>query len=151
MIQRIQSLYLFLAAVALGLIFFFPLANLSNSQDIIIFNVTGFSKFSILEKIPTWPLMVITLLSLLITIIVIGLFKKRPLQIKLIRIALMLNLGFIALTYFVYGDHLANQIKMQVNYDMGSVFPLVALIFHVLAMYAINKDERLIKSIDRIR
>ena len=151
MIQRIQSLYLFLAAVALGLIFFFPLANLSNSQDIIIFNVTGFSKFSILEKIPTWPLMVITLLSLLITIIVIGLFKKRPLQIKLIRIALMLNLGFIALTYFVYGDHLASQIKMQVNYDMGSVFPLVALIFHVLAMYAINKDERLIKSIDRIR
>jgi hypothetical protein len=151
MIQRIQSLYLFLAAVALGLIFFFPLANLSNSQDIIIFNVTGFSKFSILEKIPTWPLMVITLLSLLITIIVIGLFKKRPLQIRLIRIALMLNLGFIALTYFVYGDHLANQIKMQVNYDMGSVFPLVALIFHVLAMYAINKDERLIKSIDRIR
>ena len=151
MIQRIQSLYLFLAAVALGLVFFFPLANLSNSQDIIIFNVTGFSKFSILEKIPTWPLMVITLLSLLITIIVIGLFKKRPLQIKLIRIALMLNLGFIALTYFVYGDHLANQIKMQVNYDMGSVFPLVALIFHVLAMYAINKDERLIKSIDRIR
>jgi len=151
MIQRIQSLYLFLAAVALGLIFFFPLANLSNSQDIIIFNVTGFSKFSILEKIPTWPLMVITLLSLLITIIVIGLFKKRPLQIKLIRIALMLNLGFIALTYFVYGDHLANQIKMQINYEMGSIFPLVALIFHVLAMYAINKDERLIKSIDRIR
>jgi hypothetical protein len=151
MIQRIQSLYLFLAAVALGLIFFFPLANLSNSQDIIIFNVTGFSKFSILEKIPTWPIMVINLLSLLITIIVIGLFKKRPLQIKLIRIALMLNLGFIALTYFVYGDHLANQIKMQINYDMGSIFPLVALIFHVLAMYATNKDERLIKSIDRIR
>jgi hypothetical protein len=151
MIQRIQSLYLFLAAVALGLIFIFPLANLSNSQDLIIFNVTGFSKFSILEKIPTWPLMVINLLSLLITIIVIGLFKKRPLQIRLIRIALMLNLGFIALTYFVYSDHLANQIKMQINYDIGSVFPLVALIFHVLAMYAINKDERLIKSIDRIR
>lgn len=151
MIQRIQSLYLFLAAVALGLIFFFPLANLSNSQDLIIFNVTGFSKFSVLEQIPTWPIMVINLLSLLITIIVIGLFKKRPLQIKLIRIALMLNLGFLALTYFVYGDHLANQIKMQINYDMGSVFPLVALIFHVLAMYAINKDERLIKSIDHIR
>lgn len=151
MIQRIQSLYLFLAAVALGLIFFFPLANLSNSQDIIIFNVTGFSKFSILEKIPTWPLIVIDLLSLLITIIVIGLFKKRPLQIRLIRIALMLNLGFIALTYFVYGDHLANMIKMQINYSIGSVFPLIALIFHVLAMYSINKDERLIKSIDRIR
>ena len=50
MIQRIQSLYLFLAAVALGLIFFFPLANLSNSQDLIIFNVTGFSKFSVLGE-----------------------------------------------------------------------------------------------------
>ncbi len=151
MIQRIQSLYLFLAAVALGLIFIFPLANLSNSQDLIIFKVTGFSKFSILEKIPMWPILVINLLSLLLTIITIGLFKKRLMQIKLIRIALMLNLGFIALTYFVYGDHLAKLIKMQINYEIGSVLPLIALIFHVLAMYAINKDERLIKSIDRIR
>jgi hypothetical protein len=63
----------------------------------------------------------------------------------------MLNLGFIALVYFVYGDHLAKQIKMDINYELGAVFPLIALIFHVLAMYAINKDERLIKSIDRIR
>ena len=151
MIQRIQSLYLFLAAVALGLVFFFPLANLSNTQDLIIFNLSGFSRFSILEKIPTWPLLAINVISILLTVIVIGLFKKRQLQIRLTRIALMTNLGFIALVYFVYCDHLAKQIKMEINYDLGSVFPLIALIFHVLAMYAINKDERLIKSIDRIR
>ena len=53
--------------------------------------------------------------------------------------------------YFVYGDHLARQIKMEINYEVGSLLPIIALIFHVLAMYAINKDERLIKSIDRIR
>jgi hypothetical protein len=151
MIQRIQSLYLFLAAVAMGLIFFFPLANLSNTQDLIIFNLSGFSKFSILEHIPTWPLMLIVGVSIFLTLIVIGLYKKRPLQVRLTRIALMLNLGFIALTFFVYGDHLAKQIKMDINYEIGAVFPLIALIFHVLAMYAINKDERLIKSIDRIR
>lgn len=151
MIQRIQSLYLFLAAVALSLIFFFPLANLSNNQDVIIFNLCGFSRFSLLEHIPTWPLIAINAITLLLTLYVIGLFKKRLLQIRLTRIALMLNLGFIALLYFVYGDHLAKQIKMEVNYELGAVFPLIALIFHVLAIYAINKDERLIKSIDRIR
>ena len=151
MIQRIQSLYLFLAAVALSLIFFFPLANLSNNQDVIIFNLCGFSRFSILEHIPTWPLLALNSITLLLTITVIGLFKKRLLQIRLTRIALMLNLGFIALLYFVYGDHLAKQIKMGINYELGAVFPLIALVFHVLAMYAINKDERLIKSIDRIR
>jgi hypothetical protein len=151
MIQRIQSLYLFLAAVALSLIFFFPLANFSNSQDLIIFNLRGFSKFSVLEQTPTWPLMALNIITLLLTLTVIGLFKKRPLQIRITRIALMLNLGFIALMYFVYGDHLAKLIKMEINYEMGAVFPLVALVFHVLAIYAINKDERLIKSIDRIR
>lgn len=151
MIQRIQSLYLFLAAVALSLIFFFPLANFSNNQDVIIFNLCGFTRFSILEHTPTWPLIVLNVISLLLTLTLIGLYKKRLLQIRLTRIALMLNLGFIALTYFVYGDHLAKQIKMEINYDLGSVLPLIALVFHVLAMYAINKDERLIKSIDRIR
>lgn len=151
MIQRIQSLYLFLAAVALSLIFFFPLANLSNNQDVIIFNLCGFSRFSVLEHTTTWPLIAIMVISILLTLIVIGLFKKRLLQLRLTRIALMLNLSFIALMYFVYGDHLAKQIKMEINYELGSMLPLVALIFHVLAMYAINKDERLIKSIDRIR
>ena len=151
MIQRIQSLYLFLAAVALGLIFFFPLANLSNSQDLIIFNLNGFSRFSVLEQVTTWPLMFLNAVTILLTLCVIFLYKKRPLQIKLTRIALMVNLAFIALVYFVYGDHLAKQIKMDVNYEIGSVFPLVALIFHVLAIYAINKDDRMIKSIDRIR
>jgi len=151
MIQRIQSLYLFLAAVALSLIFFFPFANLSNNQDVIIFNLRGFSRFSILEQIPTWPLMALNTITLLLTITVIGFFKKRLLQIRLTRIALMLNIGFIALLYFVYGDPLAKQIKMEFNYELGAVFPLIALVFHVLAMYAINKDESLIKSIDRIR
>lgn len=151
MIQRIQSLYLFLAAVALSLIFFFPLANLSNNQDVIVFNISGFSRFSILEHTPTWPLMALNIISIILTLVVIGVFKKRLLQIRLTRIALMLNLGFIALMYFVYGDHLAKQIKMEINYELGSVLPLIALVFHVLAMYAINKDERIIKSIDRIR
>jgi len=151
MIQRIQSLYLFLAVVALSLVFFFPLANLSNNQDLIIFNITGFSRFSVLEQIITWPLIALNIITILLTLIVIGLYQKRLLQIRITRIALMLNLGFIALMYFVYGDHLAKMIKMDVNYEIGSVFPLIALVFHVLAIYAINKDERLIKSIDRIR
>lgn len=151
MIQRIQSVYLFLAVVALSLLFFFPLANFSNNQDIIIFSIQGFSRFSPLEQTPTWPLLVINVLSIALTTITIFLFKNRPLQIRLTRFALMLNLGFIALTYFVYGDHLAKQIKMPVNYELGSFLPVIALAFHVLAIYAINRDERLIKSIDRIR
>ncbi|MDP4240880.1 MAG: DUF4293 domain-containing protein [Bacteroidota bacterium] len=151
MIQRIQSLYLFLAAVALGLVFFFPLANLSNIQDLVIFKITGFSKFSVLENIPTWPLIIMNVVTLLLTLIIIGLYKKRPLQVRLTRIALMLNVIFIALMYFVYGDHLAKQIKMDINYEIGSLFPIISMIFQILAMYAINKDERLIKSVDRIR
>lgn len=151
MIQRIQSVYLFLAVVALSLLFFFPLANFSNNQDIIIFSLQGFSRFSPLEQMPTWPLLAVNVLSIVLTIVSIFLFKKRALQMRITRFALMLNLGFIALTYFVYGDHLAKQIKMPVNYELGSLLPVIAMIFHVLAIYAINKDERLIKSIDRIR
>jgi hypothetical protein len=151
MIQRIQSIYLFLAVVALSLLFYFPLANFSNNQDIIIFNLQGFSRFSPLEQIPTWPLLVINILSIALTAITIFLFKKRPLQIRLTRIALILNMGFIALTNFVYCDHLAKQLKMIVNYEFGFFLPVIALVFHVLAIYAINRDERLIKSIDRIR
>ncbi len=151
MIQRIQSIYLFLAVLALSLLYFFPLANFSNNQDIIIFNLSGFSRFSPLEQIPTWPLIIINVFTIILMAVAFFLFKKRPLQIRLIRIALMLNLGFIALTYLVYGDHLALKIKMPINYELGSILPLIALVFQILAMYAISRDERLIKSIDRIR
>jgi len=96
-------------------------------------------------------LIILNAITILLTLDVIREYKKRPLQLKLTRAALMLNLVFIALMYFVYCDHLAKMVKMDVNYEIGSIFPLIALVFQVLAMYAINKDERLIKSIDRIR
>ncbi len=94
MIQRIQTLYLFLAAVAIGMVFAFPLAELLvNNQNLFIFRYRGL--YEIIENkevlsVASFPLAILLAISLLITVITIFLFKKRNWQMRLSIINMLL-------------------------------------------------------------
>ena len=86
MIQRIQTIYLFLAAVISGgLIFIFNLWNTLKEQ---IFVLDLFSKEQVTFKVI--PLMFIT--SSILSILTIFLFKNRKLQFVIGRIIILINL-----------------------------------------------------------
>lgn len=135
MIQRIQTVYYLLAAgLSLGvptLGFYFNYAgeelSIKTSQTLFIANV----------------------ISAVLCIFAIVLFRNRKVQIALGRAALLLNIGVIA--YLIY--YLVNLPGALENAEKGIalITPFVCIVALYFANKAVIKDEKLVKSVDRIR
>jgi hypothetical protein len=135
MIQRIQTIWLLLAAAAS-----FATLKLSfysgNKDNNLFTELTGSSHFL---------LMVLSVAIGLLAAVTIFLFKNRKLQMRLTWLGILLQLVVLAV-YF-------QQIKtfVQGNYTLTSALSFIIPIFFILAWLGIRKDEKLIKSMDRLR
>lgn len=156
MIQRIQSLYLFLAFVAVMIMFFFPVASFYSDfytlrlyiyeiQDLTPDNEPLFSQFFIL------PLSILVILIGLLAVYTVMLFKNRLKQIRITKINIFLNALLIVGIFVIYPELINRQINADPEYKTGAYFPLVSMIFLILALRGIIKDERLVRSADRLR
>ena len=155
MIQRIQSVYLFLALVASFVIFFFPLASyLSDIEYIKLYIYTVQNKVPdaefIYNKFFNIPLIVIDVAVMALILTAIFNYKKRLLQVKMVNFGILLNIVLIVFMFF-YTDRISTSVSVTTSYETGSVFPLVCLVFLVLALRAIKRDEKLIRAADRLR
>ncbi len=143
MIQRIQSIYLLLASIVSGgLIFVFNLWNTIKEK---IFVVDLFSRETITLKIV--PLMFI--LSAILSIVTIFLFKNRKLQFVVGRIIILINLFLLGLLIYL-SLNLSGETNVSEK-GIGMFLPILAILLVVLANKAIKKDEDLVKSVDRLR
>ncbi|MDT0687492.1 DUF4293 domain-containing protein [Autumnicola psychrophila] len=136
MLQRIQTVYLFLAAiVSLGLIFVFYLWE----------NSVGETVYAEDELM----VFIMFLLSGSLSLVSIFMFRNRKLQFVLGRLNIILN--FFLLGVFVYW--LLNVPGEQdiSEKGIGMFLPIISIVFLVLANKAIKKDENLVKSVDRLR
>ncbi|ASZ10815.1 DUF4293 domain-containing protein [Chitinophaga pendula] len=146
MIQRIQSLYLLLAAGAGVATWFFNLwtAKLSDGST------SNFNAQS------SYLVFVLYMVIVLLAVISIFLFKNRKLQFRLTVLNVVLSIGAVVLQYFKVQDH-ANALGTQgkvitsATYLPAAFLPILILIFLFLAARGIYKDEKLIKSLDRLR
>ncbi|MFP4047312.1 MAG: DUF4293 domain-containing protein [Bacteroidales bacterium] len=153
MIQRIQTLYLLIALILTGVLFFFPFAEiLSAENELYFFHFNGFYHAESEELyIQTIPSIILLIAIALLTIVIIFLFKKRIIQMRLAFINMLLQLGFAGLIYF-YVNNLSSSLEAEaVSYKLFGAIPFIAAILHYLAIRAIGKDEALVRSIDRIR
>ncbi|MBU3010775.1 DUF4293 domain-containing protein [Polaribacter vadi] len=143
MIQRIQSIYLLLASVVSGgLIFVFNLWNTIKEK---IFVVDLFSKEAITLNVI--PFMFI--LSAILSIVTIFLFKNRKLQFVVGRIIILINLFLLGLLIYL-SLNLSGETNVSEK-GIGMFLPILAILLVVLANKAIKKDEDLVKSVDRLR
>ncbi|WP_439130416.1 DUF4293 domain-containing protein [Polaribacter sp.] len=143
MIQRIQTVYLFLASIVSGgLIFVF---NLWNTVKEKIFVVNLFSKEVFTLKVI--PFMFI--ISAILSIVSIFLFKNRKLQFVIGRIIILINLFLLGL--LIYLSLNVSGETMVSEKGIGMFLPIVVILLIVLANKAIKKDEDLVKSVDRLR
>lgn len=151
MIQRIQTLYLFLADLLISTLFILPFAEISGKEgNVFVFHLTGLVPGNGEMIVNTWPLLVISCLIFVVIVLVIFQYKKRPLQIKLTYLTMVLLLGFTCLLYFYVWK--ANAISGGTySFRLASTFPLIAAVCVWLASRGIIKDEKLVRSIDRIR
>ena len=156
MIQRIQSLYLLIVAVASTLLFFFPMIDyIDPVKGTYKLFATGLRSYSDLPGIlffwETLPLLVLIVLSLIMDLITIFLYKNRSFQFRLVTINILLNVVLVALVFLLYSRIYENRLQISSNYQFGIYIPLISLVFLVMTSRAIRKDQALVKSSDRLR
>lgn len=143
MIQRIQTLYLFVAAIlAGGLIFAF---SLWKENELVVYAFDLLSSENTLLKIVPFSFIGSAVLSF----VAIFLFKNRQLQFVLNRLNILINL--ILLGVLIYYLLMLPGETIVSEKGIGIFIPFVVVLLLVLANKAIHKDENLVKSVDRLR
>jgi hypothetical protein len=152
MIQRIQSLYLFLVFILYVCLFFFPIAYFK-SYGFYIYGAEGLNNNSIINttNLNYMPLIVLTVIIALLALIVIFLYKKRQLQIKIVRFNILINTLLVAGIFFYYIEKIEVAHGAKAEFTFFSAIPVITIILLILSMGAIYKDERLVRSSDRLR
>lgn len=136
MLQRIQTVYLLIAAIlSCGLIFVFHLWT--NAQDVPVF-----AKDNMLYLAMFFGSAALSLISIFN-------YKNRKFQFVLGRLNIILN--FILLGLFLYLLLMAPGESQISEKGVGIFIPILTIVFLVLANKAIKKDEDLVKSVDRLR
>lgn len=154
MIQRIQTLYLLIAAALLVVMLFVPLAWFASEAG--MFNLYAFSLQSADggEAQSTLYLGILLLLALLLPLVTIFLYRRRLLQIRLCVVEMVFLVGTVimeAIYYFLSRRVFSELALHNQGFKPAIVLPIVALFFTFLAARAIFRDEMLVRSADRIR
>jgi hypothetical protein len=153
MIQRIQSLYMFIASVITSFIIYSPLAFITspeNNVQLYSYGVKNISTSIITTDINPILIIILTVVSAMLGLVTIFLFKKRRLQIwlNILNILILLSIPALIVYYCVY---ISVNLNGTVSYTINSVFPFISIILIFLSIKRIQKDEKLIRSVDRIR
>ncbi len=150
MIQRIQSVYLFVAVILQALILFLPVSHFSSTNMTADMFVSGFVNNETVY-LTSNPLLVLSLIIILISLVTVFSFKKRIFQMRLCIFNIILNLGLIGFFVFlVY--YFSNMFSVQCHsYTWAIILPAISAVLHSLAFRSIRNDENLVKSQDRLR
>jgi hypothetical protein len=129
MIQRVQTIYLLLIFGLMVCLLFLPVATIDSFH---------------------WTLSVECGLTALLSIITVFLYKKRKLQMNICYgILTLLVLSYLIIFFdFWLPSHDAGAV---VEFQVPVVFPLFAIVLDILTIRAIQKDEKLVRSMDRLR
>jgi len=137
MIQRIQSVYLFLVFCLMAAIVFFPISVPSSLA-------TTFRDFK--EGFSTGLAIGIAIMAF----ITIFLYKNRQRQIRICYALILVEFLIYAL-YFIFERDNLSLANFYQHARFTFVFPFIAIILLFLAIRAIRKDEKLVRSLERLR
>lgn len=138
MIQRIQSVWLFLAAAFDALTFRLPFYSGDWKDDtvpaVVDLNAQSTIWFTILSVIAG-----------ALGLATIFLFRNRKLQLKLIYLGIFISVVLLALYFLEIGDFYTG------NLALWAIFYFAILISFILAARGVRSDEKLVRSMDRLR
>ena len=106
------------------------------------------------ERVQTYmPLFILAAVITLLPLVAIFFFKNRKRQRGMVWMSIISIFSFVAVM-LMRKSNLENGTPPVANFQYlipGVLVTLVALVFLILALRGIRKDERLIKSLDRLR
>jgi hypothetical protein len=139
MIQRIQSLYLLISAISIFTLFFLPLATSLGVDD------SWFSD-SRLDAYDT-PVMAIAVGGGLMAFLAIFLYGQRQRQLFIVRIAMLFMVVLIGYAAFLLFQSPVEGMSVGAGFSL----PVLSLITGWFALKGIQKDDQIVKGMDRLR
>ena len=155
MIQRIQSVYLTLIVLISLLLFKGNLLVFTENTGFVI-NVTFNGIFRdmngqgivMIERL--LPLSVLIILVPAVSLATIFLFKKRMVQLLLVKFLIgLLSVFILGSTFYIY--LIISKYSSEFIPGIKMAIPFILLILAILALRGIRKDDQLVKSYDRLR
>ena len=170
MSQRLQSIFYFLAAVMLAMLFFLPFASFYgdfHTFDLFGHGITspdnweqGASPFSMTFSL---PILILTVTAMILSgYLAMGLFRAVKMSqflklAKIARVDIIVIVACIAAllgySYFII-PKMAQSVDITIaepTFRLGIAFPLVALLLVIFATSALKKDIKKVRATDRIR
>lgn len=164
MLQRIQTVYLALAFICIILLLNFPIFSITSTVNEIVsvseLNAYGFQS-STVESDNT-PFYILYIFMALFSLTGILLYKKRNKQLKVVRLGLIIHvlvaIGFLAFSLFGKTTLLnrlsetgIDNMDLKFGFSFGYYLVFISIAFILLAVRGIRADEKLVKSLDRLR
>ena len=141
MIQRKQTIWLFLVAVIAFILTNAPLYTGTMAGQV---SKSFITKESLL-------LFAVTAITGLLALIALFLFKNRKLQLRLATFGIILSLALVGLEVWQINSFRLENSTLTGFYAWGALLPIAMFVFFIMAASGIRKDEKLIKSLDRLR
>lgn len=154
MIQRIQTLYLLVAGILMGLTLCLPLAWFGSDAGTFELRAFALESLDGAVRQSTWYMGVLQAAACVLPLITIFLYRRRLLQIRLCAVAMVLMLGVVAMEaiyYFLCARLFAEFAFHTQGFRPAIALPIVGLFFMYLAARAIFRDELMVRAADRIR
>ena len=137
MLQRIQTIWLFLAAMCIFLTLKFSTYSGTNKEMVSPYFLKGTENIL---------LMFLTIAAGIIPLVAVFLYTQRKLQLRMAILAILLQTGLIYLYYREVETFIG---KGAIS--LTAALHVLALIFLFLAIRGISADEKLIKDSNRLR
>lgn len=160
MIQRIQTVFLFLLIVAMVLVMLFPIWQQVDPGQVQLMTLTAWSLTTvdvtsqevIASESKVMVIGILALVSIGLAAFSIFSYKNRGKQMMINMfnsLAMVVNVGFIV--YFTYSANADFNPQVNGAFVLGFWAIFAALVMNMLANRFIKKDENLVRSVDRIR
>ena len=149
MIQRIQTVYLLLTTILAILFLSGTIINFENGISLNLEGISGVVSPG-LEYSKLLPLTILLIAVPILSFLTIFLYSNRKSQMKLTILLIILILLEIAagayFTHYIMGNFNTDPVP-----GLKLILPVLMLIFAILAYRGIRKDEKLVRSYDRLR
>lgn len=158
MIQRIQSVFLLLLALAMLSVLFLPVWSKTDpaSQQTLVLTATKLAYTNadpgMSAPVSAWPIAALAAASAAVALLEIFQYRNRFAQLKLGLLNILLIVATLGAGFYYsgVGERMLN-IKIPGHFEAGYYILTLALLLNLLASRFIRRDEQLVRSMDRLR
>ncbi|MCM1029311.1 MAG: DUF4293 domain-containing protein [Pseudoflavonifractor sp.] len=148
-IQRVQTLYLLLSAIMMALFFFIPFGYIK-----VVDGATAAQALAPLTGLSGLGFIIPTSVAIFFSLLAIFLYKAAPTQKLFVALSALVSLAeAVMVVYVLVSDYYSTDPTATDTavWGAGGVFLLCAIVLDISAYRGISRDQRLLRSYDRLR